>query len=84
MTDSSAKNRVDEKVVKQGDSKVASLKKNDSGTALTQEEKIVGKTLKKTMPLSEQDLAAVNTKKGLLQLLSTKNVNVNKALIKPI
>jgi polyphosphate kinase 2 len=62
--------------------KIASLKKGQSETALTQEEKIVGKTLKKTVPLSEKDLAAVNTKKGLLQLLSTKNVDVNKALIK--
>ncbi len=50
--------------------------------ALTQEEKRVGKTLKKAMQLSEEDLAAVNTKKGLLQLLDTKNVNVDKALVK--
>ena len=50
--------------------------------ALTQEEKQVGKSLKKAMQLSEADLAAVNTKKGLLQLLDTKNVNVDKALIK--
>ena len=62
--------------------KIAALKKGQSATALTQEEKIVGKTLKKTMPLSEKDLAAVNTKKGLMQLLSTRNVNVKKALIK--
>ena len=52
------------------------------GTALTQEEKIVGKTLKKSVFLSEGDLAAINSKKGLLQLLDTKNVNVEKALIK--
>ncbi len=51
-------------------------------TALTQEEKIVGKTLKANVRLSEDELNAVNSKKGLLQLLSTKNVNVNKALIK--
>ena len=52
------------------------------GNALTQEEKIVGKTLKKSVELSAEELAEVNSKKGLLQLLSTKNVNVNKALIK--
>jgi len=61
--------------------KVAPIK-GAGENALTQEEKLVGKTLKKTMQLSEEDLAAVNTKKGLLQLLDTKNVNVNKALIK--
>lgn len=62
--------------------KIATLKQSPPGTPLTREEKIVGKTLKKTMPLSEEDLASVNTKKGLLQLLSTKNVNVTKALVK--
>ena len=67
---------------KSGADKVATLKRAQAGTQLTQEEKIVGKTLKKTMSLSRDDLAAGNTKKGLLQLLSTKNVNVNKALIK--
>jgi polyphosphate kinase 2 len=50
--------------------------------ALTQEEKRIGKTLKKAFTLSEEDLAAVNSKKGLLQLLDTKNVNVDKALVK--
>ena len=60
---------------------VATLK-SPAGTPLTQEEKIVGKTLKKTMPLSEEDLVAVNTKKGLLKLLGTKKVDVNKALVK--
>jgi polyphosphate kinase 2 len=64
-----------------GSGKVATLK-SPSGTPLTQAEKIVGKTLKKALPLSETDLAAVNTKKGLLKLLSTKNVNVDKALVK--
>ena len=51
-------------------------------TALTEEEKIVGKTLKKSYSLTEAELATVNSKKGLLQLLSTKNVDVNKALVK--
>jgi polyphosphate kinase 2 len=52
------------------------------GNALTQEEKQVGKALKKNVRLSEQELAEINSKKGLLQLLSTKNVNVEKALVK--
>jgi len=50
--------------------------------ALTEEEKLVGKTLKKSVALTEEELTEVNSKKGLLQLLSTKNVNINKALIK--
>jgi hypothetical protein len=33
---------------------------------LTQEEKIVGKTLKKSVNLTPEELAEVNTKKGLL------------------
>lgn len=49
---------------------------------LTQEEKLVGKTLQRNVDLTPEELAAVNSKKGLLQLLSTKNVNVEKALIK--
>jgi polyphosphate kinase 2 len=65
-----------------GQGKVSALKKGKPTNALTQEEKIVGKTLKKTMPLSEEDLTAVNSRKGLIQLLNTKKVNVNKALVK--
>ncbi|MDJ0713734.1 MAG: polyphosphate kinase 2 [Prochloraceae cyanobacterium] len=56
--------------------------KSGEGNALTQEEKLVGKTLKKNVQLTAEELAAVNTKKGLLQLLLTKNVNVKKALVK--
>ncbi len=56
--------------------------KSGEGNALTQGEKLVGKTLKKNVQLTAEELAAVNTKKGLLQLLSTKNVNVKKALVK--
>jgi polyphosphate kinase 2 len=56
--------------------------KKDVSSKLTQEEKILGKTLKKTSTLTSKELAAVTSKKGLLQLLSTKNVNVDKALIK--
>jgi len=52
------------------------------GNALTQNEKLVGKTLKKTVALSPEDLDEVNTKKGLIQLLNTRNVNVEKALVK--
>lgn len=51
-------------------------------TRLTQEEKILGKTLKKSVYLSPEELAEINTKKGLLQLLNTKNINVEKALVK--
>lgn len=52
------------------------------GNALTQEEKHVGKALKRNVRLTEEELAEINSKKGLLQLLSTKNVNVKKALVK--
>ena len=50
--------------------------------SLTQEEKILGRTLTKNVRLSNEELAAINTKRGLMQLLSTKNVNVKKALVK--
>ncbi|MCJ7592452.1 MAG: hypothetical protein MUO51_13965, partial [Woeseiaceae bacterium] len=52
------------------------------GHALTQEEKHLGKTLKKSVQLSAEELAQINSKKGLLQLLSSKNIDVRKALIK--
>jgi len=61
---------------------VSSNQASGAGNALTQEEKLLGKTLKKNVVLSEQELLEINTKKGLLQLLSTKNVDVNKALVK--
>lgn len=51
-------------------------------TNLSQDEKRLGKTLKKSLKLSAEELAAVNTKKGLLHLLTTKNVNIDKALVK--
>ena len=44
------------------------------------DEKIVGRTLKKTVDLTEDELAQINTKKGLLQLLSRKHIDVQKAL----
>ena len=53
-----------------------------NGNALTQEEKQVGKALKKSVELTSEELAEVNSRKGLVQLLSTKNVNVSKALVK--
>ena len=53
---------------------------NLNPNALTQEEKRVGKSLKSA--LTEEELKEVSSKRGLLQLLATKNVNVDKALIK--
>lgn len=50
--------------------------------ALSQGEKIVGKTLKKSMWLNGDELASINTRKGLLQLLEKRKINVRKALIK--
>ena len=52
------------------------------GNALTSDEKIVGKTLKKQVKLSQEELNQINSRKGLLQLLSTKNINTRKALVK--
>lgn len=51
-------------------------------TQLTQDEKRLGKTLKKSLKLTAEELAALNTKKGLIKLLMSKNVNVDKALVK--
>jgi len=56
--------------------------KSANHNALTQDEKRVGRTLKKHVRLTEAEIAAVNTKEGLITLLSTKNVNVKKALVK--
>ncbi|MBT3530263.1 MAG: polyphosphate kinase 2 [Gammaproteobacteria bacterium] len=50
--------------------------------ALTQDEKHIGKTLKKNVELSNEELAEINTKEGLVKLLSTKNIDVSKALYK--
>ena len=49
---------------------------------LSKDEKQVGKSLKKNVKLSEDELEAVNSREGLLKLLDTKKVNVKKALIK--
>jgi polyphosphate kinase 2 (PPK2 family) len=51
-------------------------------TKLTDEEKIVGRTLKSAVTLTEEELASVNSRPGLVQLLSHKNVDVRKALVK--
>jgi polyphosphate kinase 2 len=61
---------------------VSDQTKSGGGNALTAEEKLVGRTLKKSIQLTPEELSLVNTRKGLLQLLSTKNVNVGRALIK--
>lgn len=50
--------------------------------ALTQEEKHIGKTLKKNVVLTPDELKNINTKAGLVKLLSTKNIDVSKALMK--
>jgi len=57
-------------------------KSGNHHNALTQNEKLVGRTLKKNVYLTDEEIAAINSKKGLISLLSTKNVNVRKALVK--
>ena len=57
-------------------------KKSGNPNALTQEEKRVGRTLKKNVRLTEGEIDAVNSKKGLISLLSAKHVNIKKALVK--
>jgi polyphosphate kinase 2 len=49
---------------------------------LTDEEKILGRSLKSAVTLTEDELATINTRQGLVRLLSTKNVDVRKALVK--
>ncbi len=58
------------------------VSENSTPTHLTQDEKRLGKTLKKSLKLTAEELAALNTKKGLIKLLMSKNVNVDKALVK--
>lgn len=52
------------------------------GNALTQDEKLVGRTLQKNVQVTEQELAEITTPEGLVHLLTTKNIDVEKALIK--
>ena len=56
--------------------------KATSTNNLTSDEKNLGRALKNSVQLSSEELASVNTKKGLLKLLGTKNINVEKALVK--
>jgi polyphosphate kinase 2 len=51
-------------------------------THLSMAEKRLGKTLKKNVALSQEELDTISSKEGLLQLLTSKKVNVKKALIK--
>jgi polyphosphate kinase 2 len=55
--------------------------RSGGGNALSHDEKLVGKTFKKS-GLTAEELAEVNSKKGLLELLKTKKINANKALVK--
>jgi len=57
-------------------------KTRNSTAKLTSDEKNLGRALKNSVQLSPEELASVNTKKGLLKLLGTKNINVEKALVK--
>jgi polyphosphate kinase 2 len=61
---------------------VSNQEVSGEGHALTQDEKHLGKTLKKSIQLNAEELAEINSKKGLLQLLSSKNIDVRKALEK--
>jgi polyphosphate kinase 2 len=61
---------------------VSSEAKSGGDNALTQDEKRVGKTLKKNVYLTNDELLKINTREGLMQLLSSKNVNIRKTLTK--
>lgn len=56
------------------------LRSAEERDRIEREENLLGKTLNQNVSLTEEELAAINTKKGLLQLLSTKNIDVTKAL----
>ncbi len=68
--------------VDEAPSNVADLSREQSKRKPTKREKIVSKTFKKSARLSEDDLDAVNSKKGLLKLLDSKKISVKKALVK--
>ena len=56
---------------------------NRENTPLLAQSKVyVEKTLQKNTDLTREELQAINTRAGLLRLLSTKDVDVSKALIK--
>ena len=54
--------------------------KSGDDNALSQDEKANGKILKKRIVFTAQELNEVSSRKGLVQLLSRKKVNVKKAL----
>lgn len=56
--------------------------KSGGGNALSNEEKIFGKTLKKSLKVGAAEVAEVTTRKGLVKLLGRKKINVRKALVK--
>jgi polyphosphate kinase 2 len=62
--------------------KAAPESKKKKGKGLTQEEKLVGKTLKKNAYLTQEELNQINTKKALRQLLMSKKIDVRKTLYK--
>ena len=70
------------KKTQNGQTRVRRTPKSGNGNALTQEEKLVGRTLKKNVLLTKEEFDAINTKKGLIELLHTKKINVQKALVK--
>ncbi len=60
----------------------AKIKSNGRSKGLSQEEKLVGKTLKKQVKLTEEELTQINTKKALRELLLSKNIDISKTLYK--
>ncbi len=61
---------------------VSDQTRSTGATDPTSEAKAMGGTLKKRIRLTPEELFLVNSRKGLLQLLNSKNVNVEKALVK--
>jgi len=61
---------------------VSNGQKTNTDNTLTQEEKHIGKTLKKNTMLTHEELTEVTSREGLVRLLATKNVDFKKALIK--
>ena len=53
-----------------------------SAVQLSQQEKLVGKTLKKQVRITPEELDEVTSKRGLIELLQSKNINARKALVK--
>ena len=53
-----------------------------SSHQLSNDDKILGKTLKHQAQLTQDELESINSREGLKQLLASKKINVKKALIK--